>query len=642
MNRISLSILEDMRSSHLMLHIFCFALGIALYFIMPFEPGFAFVAALLGAAVLLWALSRALAPCDGVARLAALAALRLICGGVALGAAGFSLMAVRTTVLMTPMLTSTYTGPVSGVISQVDQSQSGALRVTLDVPRLHRSSAKVENIRFSLRDTRFYTPQVGDYVTAQVTLFPPSSPAQPYGFDFRRYAFFKSLSANGYARSGLVVIEEKADISGAQRLANHIETRLNATMSPLGAGFSGAIFLGRRAYLDPEMKEALRQTNLSHLLAISGLHVGILTGFVFMLTRRGLGLVPRIARTWPVKKLAAGTALMFILGYLQFTGHATATQRAVFMASIALIAVMVDLRILNRRNVVLAAFLLLGLRPESLLEQGFQMSFSATLALVIGFQTWGGYLPKKGIAKFVSTLAVASFLAGAATAPFVAYHFNIFSKAGFAANLLVVPIMSLWVMPVGLVAIVVDLLTGLTWLYPLVDWGIWLMFSIARWISQMDHQLWRLPRPDREFFFMAVAIAYLALVFGRKYMWVFMPMLAFMVVLLLQDAQPQFLVNRSGTVWAERDAHGHLHFNSVKKDRFTQGIWLQNNGQLTALVHQQAQRSAFEQCIAIQIENCDMITEVDGPFASFRGELVSQQKLSGRRPWSQKISENSE
>ncbi|MGV6847237.1 MAG: ComEC/Rec2 family competence protein, partial [Marinibacterium sp.] len=147
-------------------------------------------------------------------------------------------------------------------------------------------------------------------------------------------------------------------------------------------GFAAAVTTGDRSGMTRDALDALRASNLAHLLAISGLHMGLLAGVVFAGLRLGLLLIPAFALRVPVRKIAAIGALAAAAAYLALSGGSIATERAFIMVAVALIALLVDRRALSLRAVAAAALIVLALRPEALLSPGFQMSFAATTALV--------------------------------------------------------------------------------------------------------------------------------------------------------------------------------------------------------------------------------------------------------------------
>jgi len=117
---------------------------------------------------------------------------------------------------------------------------------------------------------------------------------------------------------------------------------------------------GDRAGMSQDTLRALRVSNLAHLLAISGLHMGLLAGFVFALIRVALAAVPWVSLRLPVKKIAAGAALGVAAFYLALSGGNVSTERAFVMVAVVLFAVMLDRRALSLRAVALAAIIVLA------------------------------------------------------------------------------------------------------------------------------------------------------------------------------------------------------------------------------------------------------------------------------------------
>jgi len=150
-------------------------------------------------------------------------------------------------------------------------------------------------------------------------------------------------------------------------------------------GFAVAITTGDRSGISTSTMEDLRAANLAHLLAISVLHMGLLTGFVFLLIRFALVLWPRKGVQWPIKKIAAAAAIVVGAIYLLLSGGNVATERAFIMVTVMFLAVILDRCALTLRAVAIAATIVLTLRPEALIGPGFQMSFAATTALVFVF-----------------------------------------------------------------------------------------------------------------------------------------------------------------------------------------------------------------------------------------------------------------
>jgi len=446
------------------------AVGIGLWFSLRQEPGLIpYAAATLGLASALalgrWGPDLLQPP--------ALALACVLAGGLAAGA--------RAQLVAAPVLEFRYFGPVEGRVIGIDRSQGDDLRVTLDRVVLDRLSPQKTPhlVRVSLHDASTPAPQPGTTVILTGHLSPPPGPSEPDAFDFRRMAFFDRLGAVGYSRTPMLVL---APPEPGTQLVNRLRARLSGAVidripGQAGAFASGAV-TGDRSAITQETVERLRDSNLSHLLAISGMNMAFITGFVFALVRYGLALVPPVALRVNGKKIAALVALAVAAFYLALSGANVATERAFVMVAVMLGAVLADRRALTLRSVALAAILLLVLRPESLLAPGFQMSFAATTVLIAGFGALDRGILREQVPRWampVFTLVLSSVLAGLATAPLAAAHFNRFTDYGLVANVLTVPAMGLFIMP-GAVFAMLGLPVGLEGI------GLWLMEIGARWI----------------------------------------------------------------------------------------------------------------------------------------------------------------
>ncbi len=427
------------------------AAGIGIYFQLRWEPGPAHFAGAAGAAAVLaliaWRWPGAWAPLPGAA---------------ALVLAGICLAGARAHMVAAPVLDFRYYGPVEGRVVALDRSVSDAPRVTLDRVVLSRvETAELPGrVRVALHGAAAEDPP-GPGLRVMVTahLSPPAGPVEPGGFDFQRNAWFAGLGAVGYARTPMLAIAPAAGgpAQAVLALRMRLAAALRAEMPGQAGAIAAAILVGDRSGVSRAVLEDLRASNLAHLLAISGLHMGLLTGLVFGAVRAGVALVPRLALRVSGKKLAAAAALPAGLAYLVLSGASVATERAFVMAAVVLGAVLLDRRALTLRAVAVAAVIVLCLRPESLVGPGFQMSFAATTALVMVFgairdatqarRRAGRPARLPRWARWPVGVLISSAVAGAATAPVGAFHFNQMSHYGLIANLASVPVMGALVMP---------------------------------------------------------------------------------------------------------------------------------------------------------------------------------------------------
>jgi len=302
-------------------------IGVALYFALPVEPG----PVEYGAAGVLVGLGLAL----GLWRRETLAPLGLV---LALSAIGFASAGLRAHQVAGPVLDFRYYGPVEGRVVGIDRSASDVPRLTLDRVRLDDVSPDrtPRRVRVSLHGAqRWLDPEPGARVMMTAHLGPPSGPAEPGGFDFQRHAWFLSLGAVGYTRTPMLLAEARPE--GAQAVFHMrmaMSEAIRARIEGQPGAFAAAVLTGDRSGLDADTVENMRVANTAHLLAISGLHMGLLTGFVYGALRLALALIPALALRYPIRKWAAAGALAAGAFYLALSGGNVATERAFIQVAV--------------------------------------------------------------------------------------------------------------------------------------------------------------------------------------------------------------------------------------------------------------------------------------------------------------------
>lgn len=553
----------------------CLAIGIGLYFGLRFEPSMVFLTSCGVFALLLLGMSLFLN--EAISPIPVAMALVLI---------GVVLAASRAHNVAEPVLGWRYYGPVEGRVIAIDRSQSDAVRLTLDRVRLSRVSPErtPARVRLSLHGDAAgsITPEPGLRVMTTAHLSPPAGPVEPGGFDFQRHAWFIRLGAVGYTRNPVLGVAPAPDAHAGLlifRIRMAASARIQAVLPGDTGGFATAITTGDRSAISGEALQNLRTTNLAHLLAISGLHMGLLSAFVFAALRIALALHPYTALRWPTKTIAAVGALIVAAGYLALSGGNVATQRAFIMVAVALGALMIGRRALSLRGVAVAAIIVLVLRPEALLGPGFQMSFAATTALVAVFALlrdggeWG--LPR--MLRPVFAVVVSSGVAGLATAPIAAAHFNAIAHYGLIANLLSVPLMGILIIPAAVLALLLSPF-GAEWI------GLWLMgaglqwiLSVAAWIAALDGARGTVIAPSG-IVLPLLSLGFLVLILwqGRLRWLGGVAMMSAFVVWAISD-RPAVLIADTGGLVGVMTAEGRA-LSKAKGAGFVARNWLENDG----------------------------------------------------------------
>ncbi len=567
-----------------------FGAGVAGYFALASEPpSWAGPVALVGLLPLIWFLRQR--------------TVLLLAGAlVAAAAGGFTLAKLRADSVAAPVV-ERRTGPVmvTGRVVSLDIS-ADSRRVVLDaieIPRFRpdRTPARVR-LRLNGNDPVLYA---GDRVSVRAVLLPPPAPAAPGAFDFQRRAWFQRIGAVGFTLGPPRQVERAAAAPAwlfLERLRQAVHARiLEAAPGQTGA-VASALITGERAAIPQAVFDAMRDSGLAHLLAISGLHIGLVAGFVFFAVRGGLALWERVALRYDIKKWAAWAALLAAAGYTLLSGATVPTQRAFLMTGLVLLAVLLDRSALTMRLVAWAAFVVLLWRPESLLGASFQLSFAAVTALIAAYEglrdpmaRWrarraegraAGYWAA-AVAVYLGGVLLTTVIAASATAPFAAYHFNRLALFGVLANLLAVPLAAFWIMPWALVSLLLMPMGAHELGLAAMGAGINGLLVVAEGVAALPGAASAVPAMPG-WGLALIALGGLWLCLWRR-AWRFaglVPLLAGLASPALLTP-PDVLVSGDGRLVAVRQADGSLAFDSLRRGRFDRQVWLRRAGTDRAL-----------------------------------------------------------
>ncbi|MEM7242181.1 MAG: ComEC/Rec2 family competence protein [Pseudomonadota bacterium] len=568
------SLLEGQLSQTLLWAPICLGVGIYIFFALRFEPGFGVAWICLGCALLgFWAAIRF--------RLTRFPS--LLC---ALVLVGFLSALFRTHDVSHTVLGWRYYGTVEGTVAFVDRSRSEKPRLTLIDPVMPPISAArtPARIRVSLfgSDT---VPEIGTRIRIEASFSPPSGPVEPQGYDFRRRAWFQELGAVGYARKDWTQLAPTKRDQFALHLAHvrrAISAHIRGHMSDRAGGFAAALLVGDRAFVDQTALENLRRSNMAHLLAISGLHMGLLTGFVFALMRVVLVFLPHYGVRWSSKKIAAVGAILAGFTYLILSGSAVATERAFIMVTMMFGAILLDRPALTLRAVAMAAVIILLFWPENLLEPGFQMSFAATIALVVVFR-WIKDMPTLGDIshhRFLRNgfaLVLSSAIAGFATAPFAAYHFNQIAHYGILANTLSLPLMGAIIMPFAIIAALLHPV-GLDWLgFWVMEHGINWILKVAEWVAGFENAISLVPQAPPVALPIIVISCLLTVLLRGWGRCAVVPGVLVAIWMWSLAERPNLLVTDNGRMVGVQMVEGRA-LNRKRGNGFAAGNWSENDG----------------------------------------------------------------
>ena len=376
---------------------------------------------------------------------------------------------------------------LEGVVVSLVQRQGATLKFTVSASsishsrRFYPSPGKIL-LRWYEAD---HPVQIGQGWRLRVRLKRPHGFQNPGGFDFEKWLFRRGIRANGYIVGGQRL---PALDSGSWwgRYRELVQGHL------IGSGLDNqglmrALAIGDRGGVHQDKWTVLIRTGTLHLLAISGLHIGMVAGFCFvlgsMLARvlgRGLLCVPAVVPGAVLAVLGGGT-------YALLAGLTVPTQRAVIMIVALMMAILVNRSINIVRSLAVALILVLVIDPLSVLDTGFWLSFGALGAIILALKATAGKASR--IPRVVRVQLLLTIL----LAPMVLLFFGQVSVSAPMANLIAIPVVAFAVVPLVLCASAslgagwldfADLLYGLAdtvlgWLWPVLallsrpDWAVW-------------------------------------------------------------------------------------------------------------------------------------------------------------------------
>lgn len=393
---------------------------------------------------------------------------------------------------------------LSGRIDKLDKNYRGRTRLVLSHMKDFDDNPIVGRYRLSMIH-KDYGLKTGDCVEMIAVVSPPFLPSVAGGYQFNRKLFFENINGSGYIPSEVLPIECANDnlrlSDWAARLRQNISKRIYQILPKDEASVAVAIIAGDQTQISRKLIDAYRNSGLAHFLSISGLHMSMLAGLMFLLVRVFMALIPPLALKYNSKKVAAALSLVVAAVYLVISGAAIPAVRAFIMTGVVLTAVLFDRQAISMRTLAVAAMIVLIMTPEALVGASFQMSFAAVVALVAFYEKYAGRLNRflnaeevgltrkivRGVWAYLAGVVIADFVASVATLPFSIYHFNQVDYYTGLTNLLSGPIIGFVIMPFVLISLLVMPL-GLEWLpLKIVGYGLSLTNRLTLWVSSLPY-----------------------------------------------------------------------------------------------------------------------------------------------------------
>ncbi|NQT10995.1 MAG: DNA internalization-related competence protein ComEC/Rec2 [Desulfobacteraceae bacterium] len=367
---------------------------------------------------------------------------------------------------------------IVGVVDKNPAACNNRLRIILRVETLGRDNSSfpvLGKIRVTVTKP-FPDIFVGDRLSLIGKIRSIRNFNNPGGFNYRRYMAFKKIWGSAYVHGKRIVILARNSDPGINTIIEKARNRISDLIDRTGEGNQQdvlkALIVGDRTGIAKNIGAAFNRAGIGHVLAISGLHIGIIATASFIFFQKLLSYIKFFLWNAWTKKGAAILSLFPVILYGLISGMSPSTQRAVIMVTVFLMTFLFEREQDPMNTLAMAAMIILVASPPSLFSISFQLSFIAVLSIIYGWSlryiksAGNKGMIKKGwhirIMGSLFSFALVSFFAILGTLPLVMFYFNQVSLVGIITNLLIVPIIGFVVVPLGLISVL---------LYPLSIFG---------------------------------------------------------------------------------------------------------------------------------------------------------------------------
>jgi len=323
-----------------------------------------------------------------------------------------------------------------------------------------------------------YELLAGDLISFPLDLDVVRNLGNPDEMDYSSYLYHKGIRYRQHTKieSVMKVGESPTLITRAECLRQNLEHKiLNSSLSPETQSMLIAVMLGNDNFLSPETREQFSVVGVAHVLALSGMHVAIITLLIWFF------LFP--LDYLRAKKLRLVLTLLMLLGYAILTGMSPSVIRATVMIAFVFMSRLFYQKSTPLNSLLAAALVILVFSPGSLFSVGFQLSFISVLALILFYQTFDIKCPENQLLKYLYTMLLTSLVAMLSSIILTAYYFNTVSLMTVIANFIILPVFPIF-MTMGAVVLLLMLLGGsVVWLNAFLDFLTRIINDSVNWLS---------------------------------------------------------------------------------------------------------------------------------------------------------------
>ena len=342
----------------------------------------------------------------------------------------------------------------------------------------------------------------GDLIVFELKISLIKNLGNPDEMDYASYLLCKGIRYRQHTKLESVtkVGEAPTLMTRAVTLRQTLEHKiLNSSLSPETQSMLIAVLLGNDDFIKPETRERFSVVGVAHVLALSGLHIAIITLLIWFL------LFP--LDYLRAKKLRLVLTLLLLIGYDILTGMSPSVVRATVMIAFVFMSTLFYRKSTPLNSVAAAALAILVFSPGSLYSVGFQLSFITVAALILFYQTYDIKYPTNKLLKYFYSLFLTSMVAILSSTILTAYYFNTLSVMAVLANFIILPVFPIFMIVGAVVLLLLTMGVSVGWLNTILDWMTKCINGSVNWFGT-----WSFVHSDVYVTWVAVVIYYAILI----------------------------------------------------------------------------------------------------------------------------------
>lgn len=389
----------------------------------------------------------------------------------------------------------------------------------LEVEKIEKTEKSFKNF---INDENFKTPKKilirfnydtileEGKVKINTILYPITKKQHFTSFDFEEYYYFKKIGGIGYKGKILEFKKTKIKKDFFDKI-NNFRYKYSEKIIEILDDDSGSIIAtlitGNKKVGNQDTIKLMNNAGLAHLLAISGIHMMTLITITTMIIKWILLRFEKIALNYDVFKISAGISLVLNFFYLALSGFGISAIRAYLMCVVVLFAIILERFNNPLRSVFFVMLLMTFVNPYSIFNPGFQMSFSAVIGLIAGYEYYAdkkenpnsfiSIINSSKFFKYIFGIFFTSIIAEMATTPFSLYHFNVYTFYNVFANFIAVPLVSIVILPLSMISLPLYFISFGLEKFVLIPagWGVNIIIKVCEYIENIEDAIIFIPSP---------------------------------------------------------------------------------------------------------------------------------------------------